>query len=278
MKSNNNKKTGREMASRPFNAAMALALLLAFQTSSAQAQTDLPNRNLLNANHCDGDLEVEACLGVVDYRTGEYRDAVRIWRELAEDGDVVAQRNLGLMYQRGRGVRKNLREASRWYRRAADQDDAGAQFALGAMYQTGQGMPQDHGMASALYRQALTGGSARAAYRLAMMHRDGTARAPDDDVEMRYLRIAAFRGLPEAQLALGKHFFRRNRATSDKVRACAFLRLAADMAFEPLIRREAADWVFRVQDDIDLDQTYQCRKIAREWRSDMELNGGRAPF
>lgn len=272
------------MSTRKFICSLSLAFAVgAFAAPPpALAQIDLkqslPSRSLLNANHCDGDLEVEACLGVIEYRTGEYRDAVTIWRTLAQEGDVVAQRNLALMYQRGRGVSKDLREAASWYRRAADQGDAGAQLALGAMYQTGRGTPQDYDVAASLYRKAMRGGSARAAYRLAMMHRSGVTRAPDDELELRYLRVAAFRGLPEAQLDLGKHFFRRKQSDADKVRSCAFLRLAADMAREPLIRREASDWIFRVQDDIDLDQTYQCREIARGWRNDMELNGGRAPF
>lgn len=267
---------------KPLKRALVFAALAAIASNPILAGSDLkqslPSRELLNANHCDGELEVEACLGVMEYRLGEYGDAVRIWRALAREGDIVAQRNLGLMYQRGRGVQKDLSLAARWYRRAADQDDAGAQLALGAMYQTGQGLKHDYGTAAGYYRKALRGGSARAAYRLAMMHRAGVARAPDKDVELRYLRIAAFRGLPEAQLDLGKHFFRRKKDGADKVRSCAFLRLAADMAVEPLIRREASDWLFRVQDDIDLDQSHQCREIARRWRSDMEVNGGRAPF
>lgn len=261
---------------------IAVAAVMLAWCSPSLAETPLketlPSRSLLNANHCDGDLEVEACFGVVEYRLGEYQDAVRIWRTLARDGDIVAQRNLGLMYQRGRGVFKNLRQAARWYQRAADQGDAGAQLALGAMYQTGSGVPQDYDTAASFYRKAMRGGSARAAYRLAMMHRAGVARAPDEELELRYLRVAAFRGLAEAQLDLGKHFFRRKKSEADKVRACAFIRLAADMSSEPLIRREASDWVFRVQDDISLDQSYQCRDIARDWRNDMELNGGRAAF
>lgn len=267
---------------KPLKWTSIAALWLLATATSASAQTDLkqtlPSRMMLNANHCDGDLEVEACIGVIEYRTGEYRDAVRIWRELAQDGDIIAKRNLGLMYQRGRGVRKDLRQAARWYQRAADEGDAGAQLALGAMYQTGKGVRQDYELAASYYRKAIRGGSARAAYRLAMMHRARVVTASSEEAELRFLRIAAFRGLSDAQLELGKHFFRRKKEEADKVRSCAFLRLAADMAVEPLVRREASDWIFRVQDDITLDQTYQCREIARGWRNDMNLAGGRAPF
>ncbi|WP_417513282.1 tetratricopeptide repeat protein [Minwuia sp.] len=259
-------------------AAIAVLTTLTVGTAAQQLPQQIPSRSMLNANHCDGDLEIDACVGVLEYRVGDYAGAVRIWKALAAEGDVVAQRNLGLMYQRGRGVKRDLGEAARWYRKAADQGDAGAALALGAMYQTGKGVSQNYDMAAAMYRKAIRGGSSRAAYRMAMMHRAHVARAPDLRAELRYLRTAAFRGLSDAQIEMGRYFFRRNRYNSDKVRACAFFRFAVDSAVDPLVRREASDWVFRVQDDITLDQSYHCREIAREWRQELSINGGRAPF
>ena len=41
-------------------------------------------------------------------------------RALAEQGDAVAQNNLGLMYANGRGVPEDDAEAVRWYRLAAE--------------------------------------------------------------------------------------------------------------------------------------------------------------
>ena len=64
-------------------------------------------------------------------------------REKAEQGDVQAQYNLGIMYETGRGVPQDETEAVRWYRLAAEQGDAEAQFNLGAMYANGRGVPQD---------------------------------------------------------------------------------------------------------------------------------------
>ena len=47
-------------------------------------------------------------------------------REKAEQGDVQAQSNLGIMYETGRGGPQDDVEAVRWYRLAAEQGDAGA--------------------------------------------------------------------------------------------------------------------------------------------------------
>ena len=66
------------------------------------------------------------------------------WFRLATNqGEVVAQVRLGLMYDFGRGVPENDSEAVKWYRLAADQGDAVAQSYLGIMYATGQGVPED---------------------------------------------------------------------------------------------------------------------------------------
>ena len=63
---------------------------------------------------------------------------------LAEQGDAVAQFNLGVMYQQGQGVSQDYQTALKWYALAAEQGDAKAQFVLGVMYQQGQGVLQDY--------------------------------------------------------------------------------------------------------------------------------------
>ena len=48
------------------------------------------------------------------------------------------------MYYNGQGVLQNYKEAFKWYRLAADQGDAVAQFNLGVMYYNGQGVTQNY--------------------------------------------------------------------------------------------------------------------------------------
>ncbi len=68
------------------------------------------------------------------------------YRKAAEQGDAVAQFNLGAVYAAGEGVPQDYAEALKWYRRAAEQGDAVAQFQLGHMYHEGEGWggPQDY--------------------------------------------------------------------------------------------------------------------------------------
>ena len=50
----------------------------------------------------------------------DYAGAVRVWRPLAEGGDVNAQYAMGIMYQLGRGAPRSEAQAANWYRRAAE--------------------------------------------------------------------------------------------------------------------------------------------------------------
>lgn len=65
----------------------------------------------------------------------------------AEGGDAEAQATLGSMYDNGQGVVKDDAEAVRWYRQAAEQAHAGAQNNLGLMYLSGRGLTKDEGEA-----------------------------------------------------------------------------------------------------------------------------------
>jgi len=82
--------------------------------------------------------------GVEAYQKGDYVEAAKQWRPLAEEGDALAQYNLGLLYLDGHGVPQSLAEAANWFRRAAEQDYTEAQHNLGAMYGSGQGVKRDY--------------------------------------------------------------------------------------------------------------------------------------
>ena len=53
------------------------------------------------------------------YERGDYVQAVKLFRQLAEQGHQWAQRRLGSMYAEGKGVPQDYQEALKWYRLAA---------------------------------------------------------------------------------------------------------------------------------------------------------------
>lgn len=65
-------------------------------------------------------------------------------KQRAEQGIARAQYNLGVKYEEGHDVVKNVKKAARWYHHAAEQGQAQAQIALAFLHARGQGVTQDH--------------------------------------------------------------------------------------------------------------------------------------
>ncbi|HUW25711.1 MAG TPA: tetratricopeptide repeat protein [Gallionella sp.] len=78
------------------------------------------------------------------YDTGDYAQAVKLYRPLAENGNADAQYVLGMMYRAGRGVERDNNEAKKWYQLASEQGHPLAQFYLGWMHASGKGVPKDN--------------------------------------------------------------------------------------------------------------------------------------
>ena len=72
--------------------------------------------------------------------------------------DTVAMSSLGLLYQQGISVTRNLEKAFDWYQRAVELGDSSAMVKLGACYENGEGVEQDWDKAIDLYQHAVKAG------------------------------------------------------------------------------------------------------------------------
>src|SRR2546429_6859522 len=64
--------------------------------------------------------------GMTAYNRGDYVQAIRLFRPLAEQGNAKAQNLLVVMYRRGHGGAGNSVRASVWFSRAATRAHAAA--------------------------------------------------------------------------------------------------------------------------------------------------------
>jgi TPR repeat protein len=71
--------------------------------------------------------------GIDAWQQAEYSRAVEIWRPLAEKGNPDAEFNLGQAYRLGRGVPLNIGAAITWFERAANKGHIDAQTTLGLL-------------------------------------------------------------------------------------------------------------------------------------------------
>jgi uncharacterized protein len=92
---------------------------------------------------------------------GNYEEAARMWRVLAEEGDTESQFSLGVSYHLGTGVPRDNGEAREWFLKSANQGHPTAMQMLGFLYFAGWGVPQDYVAAHMWYNlSAAHGGSA----------------------------------------------------------------------------------------------------------------------
>ncbi len=117
--------------------------------------------------------------GLNAYNSGNFSHALFEWRLLADQGDVRAQNNLGVMYANGHGVKKDNAMAAQWYRKAAEMGDVSAQFNLGVLYSEGKGVMKDERMAAFWYGKAADQGDMSAQYNLGVLYGSGVEAAGD---------------------------------------------------------------------------------------------------
>ena len=99
-------------------------------------------------------------VGYEAYLRGDYSTALRVFRQLADQGEAEAQNILGIMYDQGQGVTQDYTEGTRWYRKAAEQGNTNAQYNLGIMYDNGRGVAQDYVQAHMWFNLAAAKGGA----------------------------------------------------------------------------------------------------------------------
>ena len=97
-------------------------------------------------------------------------DAAHWLSEAANNAHTAAQRELGLLYWRGRGVEQDADIAMNWFRLAARQKDTQAQFYIGVIYLDGAGEKSDPASALTWFKRAATNGHKMAINNIAWIY------------------------------------------------------------------------------------------------------------
>lgn len=93
------------------------------------------------------------------YQQTELPMYVTAIKNSAENGEIEAQYNLGMLYAAGKGVSQTYSLAAQWFSMAAQQGHTYAQCMLGLMYDYGLGVMQDVVLADTWFRIAAGLGS-----------------------------------------------------------------------------------------------------------------------
>jgi TPR repeat protein len=165
-------------------------------------------------------------------------DAVSWYRLAAKEGDSTGQLFLANMYERGRGVTKNLPEAVKLYTLSANQGNRNAQNRLGYFYEYGafgnpggQVVQRDYSEAVKWYRRAADNGLIEALIKLGKMHESGIGVDRNYSDSVKFYRMAASKGDAEGQYNLGRMYEDGKGVVKSNTEALKFYKLASRQNF-----------------------------------------------
>ena len=176
--------------------------------------------------------------------------------------DAYAQIQLGQMYLKGRGVKKDEKKAAQLYEKAANQGYKEAQFQIGQMYEEGRGVERNEKKAIEVYANLVNKGwfgvkreclgrlekmtqkqseeedwtqlitNADAQYKLGEIYEEGREVEKNEKKAIELYEKAANQGNPKAQYKLGKMYEEGRGVKKDAKKAAELYEKAANQEYD----------------------------------------------
>jgi hypothetical protein len=189
----------------------------------------------------------------------DFKEAMRWWKEAAKRGYSLSMNNLGLLYANGHGVKQDYAKALEWWEMSAEHGDAWAMNSIGDLYENGLGVERDYGQARDWYERAAQGGDGLAMYNLASMYENGRGVDPDLQRAITWYQLSADKGVGVAMSNLGKMIGAGKGVPADPAEGYAWLTLASSY-FSPEDQTESAE---NAKDLAALAPTLDAQQLAR---------------
>ncbi|MDP3560543.1 MAG: tetratricopeptide repeat protein [Legionellaceae bacterium] len=221
--------------------------------------------------------KAEVALGVLlEMQNGDYRSAEEHYQAAAKTGNSLAEYDLGLIYDYGKGVNpdpiiaqkwylaaaeqghsqamtqlaqllmtsdapKNATQVAYWYKKAADLGNAEALYQMGKLTESGTGTKVDYPQTIAYYEKASQKGHLLASLTLAHIYQIGLLNVPADPAKtIHYYRMVADLGIPYAQYQVGLLLTKSDIESPDYKQGLNYLKTAAQQGYQKAQERLSA--------------------------------------
>ena len=152
--------------------------------------------------------------------------------KLAENGDIIAQSELGRCYDWGTGVEKNGKEAFRWYMESAEKGHSGAQNNVGLCYENGIGVEKNGKEAFKWYMKSAEQGNVIAQYNVGLCYENGRGVEKNGKEAFRWYMKSAEQGDVDAQCKAGYYYENGRGVGRDEVEAFKWYMKSAEQGFD----------------------------------------------
>ena len=157
----------------------------------------------------------------------DYESLAKQFSSRAEQGDPIAQNNLGALYLQGKGVQQNYITAKNWFEQAASQELPGAMFNLAMVYLRGYGVEADLNKTNHLLEKSAQRGDRDAQFFLGLHYSKGIGFDENLDAAKIWFRRAAEQGVAAAMYNLGVIYLDPDPAKGDETQALTWLEKAS---------------------------------------------------
>lgn len=221
----------------------------------------------------DGDDEAQDFLARRVYDENTDPEIVfRLRTAAAKQGNHRAELDLGIMYEHGIGVGKDVFAAIRLYRKSARHGNVQALIKLGTLFSNGSGVKQDRTKAIACFEKCLAVGYIPSAVCLGIVYLEGENTPENNEKALHYLRMGAEKGDNFARFEIYRMFKDGRTCSLDAVEALTWCRMAAEGENGEALRELGLRSVLGdgVEKDIDAGVEMLERAgdlgVARAWR------------
>ena len=146
----------------------------------------------------DANLAIQVREFHSQYDAGNYEQSYNIAAQLADEGHMNAHYFLGLHYENGYAVSRNMQQAVEHYKLAAGAEYPWAQAHLGNLYVRGYGVKKDEKRAAYWFEKAAANDLPHAQYLLGKMYKNGTGVMRNPQKARTLLQRASAQGVLQA--------------------------------------------------------------------------------
>ncbi|MBY6047279.1 tetratricopeptide repeat protein [Vannielia litorea] len=134
----------------------------------------------------------------------DHEKARALYQQALDSGYGAAGNGMGLIYEYGQGVEKDLAKAAEFYAIGAEAGERNAAYNLANFYRTGQGVEEDMGKALEFYTESALLGHAPAWNAVGLFNQHGMVGEPNPEAAYLAFRMAVDGGLGLAGINLGE--------------------------------------------------------------------------
>lgn len=194
------------------NPRAALAVLPVVQSNQQAVLDDSINKDIsLSEAASSFEITSDDCTAACQNKLGvkyaakrQYQEAFALFQQASGHGHSLAQFNLGLCYENGKGIDKDLGKAAECYKKASTLNHSGALYNLALFYMEGiGGLPKEPSRALELLELAAQAGMKKAQSYLGIYYANESSNHIDYSKAVSYLEKAASKKDAAAEYHLG---------------------------------------------------------------------------